>query len=289
MRTILLIGLLFPQLLLAQGFRYPVPPDSIADRHERVNYMVERFWDAENVADTTVFQHPTVLMDYIYLLQQTDTSHVRQGINRFIKLACRQEATFGVILYWLDTILYDSSSPHYNEPLYALFMDAVITSEADTVMKLIPHQRLDIMSRNKVGERAINFTFRDSHGLTTDLYHVEAPHLLLIFNNPDCSVCQQTEKLIEEHPVLRLLQVDNRLKVVAIAPDADIDEWQQRHYPAHWITGIDADKTIVNERLYDIQHFPSIYLLDYDKRVLLKEADFDRLMKFLQRATRTLL
>ncbi len=283
MRVILLLGLLFPQLLLAQGFHYPVPPDSIVDRHERVNYMVERFWNAENVADTATFQHPTVLLDYIYLLQQTDVPHVRQGINHFVSLACRQEATFGVILYWLDTILYDSSSPHYNEPLYMLFLDAVMTSEADSVMKLIPRQRLDIMSRNKVGDRAVNFSFQDTHGQTTDLYHVETPYLLLIFNNPDCSVCRQTETHVEQHPVLRHMQDEGRLKVVAIAPDADVDEWQQHHYPDQWITGIDADKTIVRERLYDIQHFPSIYLLDRDKRVLLKEADFSRLMKFLQR------
>lgn len=43
-----------------------------------------------------------------------------------------------------------------------------------------------------------------------------------------------------------------------------------------------TEKTIYGQRLYDIQRLPCIYLLDKDKQVLLKEADYGRLSAYLE-------
>lgn len=282
-RVLLLILMLGPQVLWAQSFHYPVVPDTVVGRQAKVHYMVDHFWNTENVADTATFQRPTVLMDYLYLLRQTDTRHAVRSICDFITLSCRQEHTFGLMLYWLDNILYDASSPHYNERLYEVFLRAVIASKADSVMKLIPRQRLDIISKNRVGEPASNFSFTTHTGTVDSLYHVQAPLLLLLFNNPDCSVCRKTEERIATDSLLCSLLQSGRLRVLAVAPDADVKEWQRHASPEGWLSGIDINKRIVTERLYDIQRFPSIYLLDHEKRVLLKEADFDRLMRYVSR------
>ena len=276
---ILLLVLACPNIINAQGFAYPVPPDSIRDRQGRICFMVEHFWNEQTIADTACFQSPKLLLDYLYLLKQTEKTE--SYVHSFISLACRQEDTFGLILYWLDNVLYDSSSPHYNESLYLKLMDAVVASDADSVMKLIPRQRIEIMSKNQVGRRANNFSFVDKRGRESDLYSIEAPMLLLIFNNPDCSLCRQTEERITQSEELKALLSGRKLKVLAITPDADYNDWLQHTYPPDWLVGYDKENAIYTQRLYDIQRLPCIYLLDKNKRVLLKEADYGRLCNYL--------
>jgi hypothetical protein len=197
-------------------------------------------------------------------------------------LSCRQEKTFGLILYWLDNILYDSSSPHYDETLYRKFLDEVMISQADSVMKLIPQQRIEIISKNQIGSIANNLTFIDKGGTESDLYSTEASLLLLIFNNPDCSLCHKTEEKIAQDKDLQTLLSEGTLKILAITPDADYDDWMNHTYPSNWQVGYDKEKNIYDQRLYDIQRLPCLYLLDKDKCVLLKEADYERLCKYLR-------
>ena len=240
--------------------------------------MVERFWTEEAIADTVNFQRPRLLLDYLYLLKQADER--QKHVQSFVSLACKQESTFGLILYWLDNILYDSSSPHYNENLYSSFLNAVINSDVDSVMKLIPQQRIEMMNKNQVGKQANNFSFVNKEGYTNSLYKIEAPQLLLVFNNPDCSFCHQAEENITQNELLQTLLNSGRLKLLAITPDADYEEWMNHTYPSNWLVGYDKEKCIYNQRLYDIQRLPCLYLFDKDKRVLLKEADYDRLCKY---------
>ena len=277
--TVIICLIVCPLLTWGQNFAYPVPPDSIDVRQDRINYMAKHFWTENTIADTANFQGPKLLLDYLYLLKQTDEQ--QKCVQSFVSFACRQENTFGLILYWLDNILYDSSSPHYNENLYSSLMNAVIISDADSIMKLIPLNRMEMMKKNQVGKQANNFSFVNKEGHNNSLYKIEAPLLLLVFNNPDCSLCHQTEKSIVQNELLQSLMNSGRLKLLAIAPDADYEEWMNHTYPSNWLVGYDKEKVIYEQRLYDIQRLPCLYLLDKDKRVLLKEADYNRLCKYI--------
>ena len=277
--TVIICLIVCPLLTWGQNFIYPVPPDSIDGRQDRINYMAKHFWTESTIADTANFQGPKLLLDYLYLLKQTDEQ--QKCVQSFVSFACRQENTFGLILYWLDNILYDSSSPHYNENLYSSLMNAVIISDADSIMKLIPLKRMEMMKKNQVGKQANNFSFVNKEGHNNSLYKIEAPLLLLVFNNPDCSLCHQTEKSIVQNELVQSWMNSGRLKLLAITPDADYEEWMNHTYPSNWLVGYDKEKVIYEQRLYDIQRLPCLYLLDKDKRVLLKEADYNRLCKYL--------
>ena len=277
--TAIICLIVCPLLTWGQNFAYPVPPDSIDGRQDRINYMAKHFWTENTIADTANFQGPKLLLDYLYLLKQTDEQ--QKCVQSFVSFACRQENTFGLILYWLDNILYDSSSPHYNENLYSSLMNAVIISDADSIMKLIPLKRMEMMKKNQVGKHANNFSFVNKEGHNNSLYKIEAPLLLLVFNNPDCSLCHQTEKSIVQNELLQSMLDSKKLKLLAITPDADYEEWLDHQYPSNWLVGYDREKVIYEQRLYDIQRLPCLYLLDKDKRVLIKEADYDRLCKYL--------
>lgn len=281
-RWLLLILLACPYAMVAQTFCYPVPPDSISDRRERIAYMVSHFWNEQSLGDTTNFQNPKLLLDYLYLLKQVDVKEFENNAKSFVSLACKKEQTFGQILFWLDQILYNSSSLHYDEEIYLKLMTIVVDSDADSVMKLIPKERMNMMKQNQVGKVANDFCYIDKNGKEHKLYDVDAPILLLVFNNPDCSLCHQTEEMINENTLIQNMLKGGQLKVLAITPDADIKNWKKHYYPSSWQTGIDKEGAIYRNRLYDIQRLPCLYLLDKDKHVLLKEADYSRLNIYLE-------
>ena len=150
-------------------------------------------------------------------------------------------------------------------------------------------ERINMLQKNQMGQKANDFSFEDKAGLQHRLYDIDAPLILLIFNNPDCSLCQQAEELIEGDDVIEKICRTGILRIVAITPDADYDEWMRHQYPDNWIVGYDKEKIIYSQRLYDIQRLPCMYLLGRNKKVLLKEADYERTHKYLSAESRTIM
>ena len=128
---------------------------------------------------------------------------------------------------------------------------------------------------------AENFSFLYSDGTISNLYAIKSPFLLLIFNNPDCSRCQRTERLISENDTLQRMIASDQLRVLAITVDGDFENWREHQYPTNWISGYDNSHAIVDDMLYEIREYPSIYLLDSNKRVLLKESNYQTLCTHL--------
>ena len=53
----------------SQSYTYPIIPDSIKDREDRVSYMAMHFWDMANFSDSSLLAQPKLFLDYLYLLQ----------------------------------------------------------------------------------------------------------------------------------------------------------------------------------------------------------------------------
>ena len=43
--------------------------------------------------------------------------------------------------------------------------------------------------------------------------------------------------------------------------------------PSHWLSGYDPDGVIRADNIYYVRAIPSVYLLDGEKRILMKDAD----------------
>ena len=71
--------------------------------------------------------------------------------------------------------------------------------------------------------------------------------------------------------------------MVDIYIDEEIDVWKERMsaYPKDWINGYDPDYIIRTDRLYAVRAVPSLYLLDGNKTVLLKDAPENQIFNAL--------
>ena len=73
------------------------------------------------------------------------------------------------------------------------------------------------------------------------------------------------------------------LAVVNVYIDEDIQAWMDYMpiYPTEWHNGFDQDQAVRTEGLYSVRAIPSLYLLDNEKRVILKDAPEDKMMNHL--------
>ena len=129
-------------------------------------------------------------------------------------------------------------------------------------------------SQNRIGRPANDFRYTTADGATRRMYDIRAEYLLLFINNPGCNMCKTVREAISASPMLNELIERGKLKVLALFPDEDLTEWRnyRDHIPASWINAYDAGCLVRENGTYDLTAIPSLYLLDSDKRVLVKDS-----------------
>ena len=74
-----------------------------------------------------------------------------------------------------------------------------------------------------------------------------------------------------------------RLVILAVYPDEDVEQWRAAAYPPCMLNARDASQVINRHRLYDLKAVPPcLYLLDADKRVLLKDVTVEHVELYLR-------
>jgi hypothetical protein len=86
-------------------------------------------------------------------------------------------------------------------------------------------------------------------------------------------------------PEITALIASGRIKVVDVYIDEDLDDWMAHipEYPTDWINGYDQDYRIRGDLLYNVRGIPSVYLLDANKTVLMKDAPQEKVLEELGR------
>jgi hypothetical protein len=160
-----------------------------------------------------------------------------------------------------------------------------------------------ICSLNRVGTPGADFAFRQlvsanhlpdsSHQMYSPtppkgyadktLYkNVKGEYTLLFFNNPDCSACGEILDAIKNSHLAELVH-QKKLAVVAMYTDEDLSAWARNRekYPKEWIYAFDHKLVLRDNNIYGLRAIPSLYLLDQDKRVILKDATVDKVINAL--------
>ena len=90
-----------------------------------------------------------------------------------------------------------------------------------------------------------------------------------------------TSSKLKADPNVQKLLDEGRLAVLNVYIDEDLEAWREYMpvYPKEWMNGYDASHIIREDILYCIRAIPSLYLLDADKRILLKDAPVERVLQ----------
>lgn len=264
-----------------EPFPYPDVPDSLTTPEKRIEYLAVRFWDKVDFANTTVLDSSKPVLDFLYLINNARAAVVETAFSRLLELACGNQDSLDKLIYWFSHFLHDSNSPLYDDSLYAEFLKAFLSSGALEETKDGMRFPYEVVTRNQIGEVAEDFSFTDKSGELQTLHGIDSPYILLIFTNPECSLCRAAESRLGALQALRDLQQRSKLRILAICPGQDRDAWLTHDCPSGWISGYDDSGVIRDKRLYEIQYYPCFYILDSEKKVLLKEGGLEQTEKFL--------
>lgn len=287
-----------------QALPFPdvLPPAMMEDPQDRAEYMAQNMWNSLTDPSRT-YPCDSLLVsgvrradveqkfaNWTQVLGMSSRPVAEKSVSRLFDraLACEKKDTssnvFETFASLVDKYLFDPNSPLRDEDLYGAYASRLAAYEGYTEVQKEKYARdARLCALNKVGTKAADFRFADRRGKIRTLYGVEAPYTLLFFSNPGCEACMSIINVLKEDPQISGMISSGRLKVLNIYIDEDLDAWRSYMpvYPDEWYNGFDPDFVIRNETLYNVRAIPSLYLLDSDKTVLLKDAPENRMFEYL--------
>lgn len=259
----------------------PDIPVVMTSERDRRNYMAAHFWDEFDFADTSFLREPQVnvlgqaFADYLGTLGYVSEEKRTASVRGLLKHAEAAPEMFDKFTALFEHYLYDPNSPARDEELYITVLEYIVASDKiDEYEKLRPQSQLATAMKNRVGHKAADVTIRTAGGSQISLYDIKADYVVLYINNPDCNACAEVTAGLTKSRILSPLFGSGTLKVFAVYPDEDIDAWRNHlpSMPADWVNGYDESLVMRDEETYDLRAIPSVYLLDKDKTVLVKDA-----------------
>lgn len=243
--------------------------------------MAEHYWDNLDWSDTTWIADTSVLETYFtpwaQLLAQIPESEAATLSGALFR---KGNAHPDMQLRMMDAaeyFWYHPNSPFRSETLFIPVLEAITEAPCiEDIYKVRPRAQLASALKNRPGTRAADFTYVMGDGERGTLHGFRAEYTLLMFYNPGCPECTRIEEYIPQSEVFAPLIASGRLKVLAVYPDDDVMAWRSHlpQMPAGWTVGhapVDKGGTAA----YDLPGIPALYLLDRNKRVLVKDCPED--------------
>ena len=244
-----IVGLLFcAQYVCAQeaAFPYPEIPDEVEEPEERMVYMLEHFWQDYSFADSTAMNREVGeqgMADFLNLMLNADSVAVDHGARVWADSLAAHPAALPFFEELMERYLGDYDSPLYSDEVYVQLLRALPETPQRTWL-------LVQLAKNRVGDRAADILVTTADGKQVRLERIKSEQTLLIFYDPDCRRCQRLDAQLEQEPSI----VQNpRLNVVR----KDMNDLKGEYY---------------------VPHTPALYLLDKEKRVVLKNTNLEALL-----------
>lgn len=262
------------------AFPYPEVPAVMTEPEERLAYLVEHFWVRYDFRDTALLQRREIteqgFADFVGLLSQAqDRALWQRAMKPFAEGAAETAEAYRCFGELAELYLYDPNSPMRDEELFlafaAEFMKQRVRDEG--VYARLEFQR-DLALKNRVGQAAADFRYVRADGKEGSLRSTEkGKPLLLVFHDPDCVQCRETMAFLEESAVLAEAVKAGKVVVLAVYTEGYEEVWQAHkdELPAGWISANDH-AAVKTQLLYDLKAMPTLYLLDGEHRVALKDA-----------------
>ncbi|WP_324757957.1 DUF5106 domain-containing protein [Sphingobacterium thalpophilum] len=250
------------------------------------------FWDQFDMNDTAQVKNPDKgeqrLADFLGLLSRTPDSAMRdRAVDSMLNKAKSNRASFDHFVKLYEHYLYDGNSPMRNDVVYESVLRYLIKTDLLSDLEKEAYRPVyKLVLRNKVGQIAEDFSYITADGSTQKLSEGKAKFTLLLFYDPDCSHCKETIQQLRDTPQLVQLFAQLQVQILAVDPWGDRNKWKnyQSELSYEWINGFDSEGKVLAFNLYDLKASPTIYLLDENKRVLLKDTYLQQVIQYFTQA-----
>lgn len=272
-------------------FPFPAIPEVLTSPDERKAYLLTHYWEQFDFADTTLVNNRDVteqgFVNFIALLADGATPEdlMRESLENWCMAFVGQEHARKVLTQTADDYLFNPNSPFYNEALYGMYLEALLGKLPQTdAMRSAYRFKLELVRRNNVGDKATDFVYYLSDGTrhTLAATPVKNDRLLLMFYDPECESCHEVLLQMAADTALAEAVRAGKLSVLAVYTEGNDEAWRKAlpDMPKGWTVGTDHE-AVKTGALYDLKAMPSLYLLDGQKTVLLKDAAYEKILRAL--------
>jgi len=291
---------------LLQAMREPVLPAHLQqptnreDSIKAFQYYRDHFWDGVNFWDgrlayTTFFEdkldryfnqlvtpNPDSVnkeMDYMLGYASINAEMQRFLLLRFINRYYTQR------YMWEDAVFVHLYEKYFSAKTYPWL--------SEQGKKTITDRAYSLMA-NILGTPASDIELPDSTGRTVSLYGLKKEYTLVVFWDPTCGHCKETLPKIDSVYAARWKKDGVGIFAIAKETEGTRKDWLTfiaDKKIGHW-SHVYYSKTAEKERveknipgysqLYDVQSFPTLYLLDKDKRIIAKKLSYEQMDEIIQ-------
>lgn len=271
-----------------RSFSLPQMPENLTTSLERGNYLVEHYWDNFDFTDTAYISLPQIteqaIVNFVQVLPYAQQDVSEKAIRETLNKAAKTKPMYTYFIDQYKKYIYDPNSPVRNEVFYIPVLEFIIS---DSISDLAEKERakfnLTMVKKNQPGETATDFTYTLLSGKTERMHNIKADFTLVMFYNPDCHACSELITKMKSSQILSQFGQNKSLAILSVYPDENIEIWKQHigDIPKTWINGYNKGATLFSKQLYDLKAIPTLYLLDKDKKVILKDVDFPFLEQWI--------
>ncbi|MCH5310831.1 MAG: DUF5106 domain-containing protein [Prevotella sp.] len=267
----------------------PKVPATLREPSVRATYIIEHFWDEMDFRDT-LRSHNREFMEqnfsnFMSVFPYADEQAQRTAIATLLHKAEADNSAYIVLRDIAEKYLYEPNSPMLSEEYYILFLEHFVQSPilgTTTTNRL--RWQLEAARKNRPGMTAADFVYTTRNGNKTTLHKTASEgEILLIFYDPDCEHCKEIMGELQTDKTLADMVASGRIKVLAINSGDDYNLWKSTadSLPANWIVGYESGELQENGS-YVLRAMPTLYLLDSNKKVVLKDVPPAQLFSLLR-------
>ena len=271
---------------VSQQFVLPMIPDSIKERDDRIEFVIIHYWDNYDFEDPYVFLEGDIMLNYFSCLREVSCKTSNTSIYQTLESASRNNQIFSLFIDAYRVYLFNPESFFCDYEKYLAVDEYVINNVRISQSKKREFElERKVITTNRIGNKATDFVVSDKDNNPIELYGIEAEYLLVFFHNPNCGICAETKEKLSKSEVVGKMIDAGKLKVFAVCPYDEYDLWKATEYPENWLSGYDKEQRINKDYLYYFLESSSIYLMDKDKNIIMKDARLDLLEAFLSEIT----
>ncbi len=275
-------------------------PANKEDSMAAYTYFKSHYWDGVSFWDGRLAYTPFFddkLDKYFTQLVQPQPDSIIKEIDWMLSYASINEEMSRFLLIkfvnrylnqkymWEDAIFVHLFEKYFANKNYSWLNEAG--------RKTITNRAYSLMA-NIMGTPASDIELPDSSGTLTSLYAIPAEYIIVAFWDPTCGHCKEVLPKLDSFYTAKWKAAGLKLFAVAKETDGGKKDWlafiNEQHLQSwtHVYYSKADDKSRIDagipgySQLYDVQSFPTLYLLDKDKRIVAKKLTYQQIDEVLQ-------
>ena len=246
-----------------------------------MDYFTLHYWDHYDFEDPYVFLEGDIMLEYFIHLNKVSDSVSYASITQTLEKASKSNLIFSLFIDTYRVYLLNPESLFCNYDRYLAVADFVLNNDLISQNKKRAFElEKKIICMNRIGAKATDFTVVDRNDTPFRLYDIESEYLLVYFQNPDCNICAETKDKLSKSSVINRMIDSGTLTVFTVCPYDEYEKWISTDYPEKWLNGYDKEQRINKELLYYFFESSTLYLLDKDKTILMKDAKLESIENY---------